>query len=438
MPDPLPSVSLVILNLNGRHHLETLLPTVEAQDYPADRLQVIVTDNGSSDGSADYVRRHFPQFDLVALEGNLGFAEGNNRGAAAAKNEWIGFLNNDMRLPPTWISDMVSLLDRHPDAASIGSKIMNWQGTEIDYVGSRINFQGHGIQVDYGDKRSSFDRERRVLAPCGGAMMIRRDVFEQLQGWDGDFFGFFEDVDLGWRVNLLGYDAWYNPQAVVYHRLHGTYDKMKAYRLGVLYERNALFSIYKCLEDDHLEAVLPAALYLLNDRALEIAGVERAFFHVNHQPAGPPAKVEPPAPKPLPPEARSPLPVKAVRYLRKNGLERTLRRSAVFAGKLLSRFDDGPPPTEDDHVTIPRIVIGHYVGLSEFAHSLDRMKPKRRWLQAHRKRSDAEIFEINGDILEPVHSEPGFLQFYHWLVEELDLRRRLAPEERPVRAAARR
>jgi GT2 family glycosyltransferase len=421
---PPPSVSLVILNLNGLDHLTNLLPTVEQLDYPAERLQVIVTDNSSRDGSMDFVRSRHPRCEVVALDANYGFAEGNNRGAAQATGEWLGFLNNDLRLPPSWLRDMMSLLDRQPDATAIASKIVNWDGTRIDYVGSRINFQGHGVQLDEGERSSEWDYERRILAPCGGAMLVRRDAFERLQGWDPDFFAFFEDVDLGWRLNLLGYDCWYNPGAEVYHRLHGTVDTMQSHRIRVLYERNSLFTLYKCLDDEHLAAILPAALYLLNERALMTSGVDRREYEIEGRPDA--AAFRGPVPAAGAPPATSSV-ARAFGSLRRRGVRRTVRRAAATVGRRLARLSDMSTPITEDTVTVPRLALGPYVGLSEFAHSLDRMTEKRRWLQANRKRTDQEIIEINGDFFAPVHTEAGFEEFYEWLVETVDLRRRLGP-----------
>ncbi|HEX6547150.1 MAG TPA: glycosyltransferase family 2 protein [Candidatus Dormibacteraeota bacterium] len=385
-----PSVSLVVLNFNGRQHLATLLPAIAALDFPRGRLQVIVCDNGSSDGSADFVRSH-PEVELVALDRNQGFAGGNNRGAAAASGEWIGFLNNDLRLEPNWLRDMLSTLDAHPDASAIASRIMSWDGSAVDFVGSGVNFQGHGYQIDFGRAGSDLERDdRRLLAPCGAAMLVRRDLFQRLEGWDEDFFAYFEDVDLGWRLNLLGHDVWYNPRATAYHRLHATTSRMRASRVRVLYERNALFVIYKCLDGANLAAALPAALYLLNERALLHTGVDRDEFAVDRADAE---------------DQRS-----------------WLRRK-------LSRLRHGQPLPPDQAV-VPRLALSHWVGLSEFAHALDRMGGKRRWLQDHRVRSDAEILPLMVDPLRPQWDDPRYVRFYDWLIRTLELDRRFAVSPR--------
>ena len=113
----LPAVSLVVLNFNGREHLEACLGSVVAVEYPKDRLEVLLCDNGSSDGSVGYVKERFPGVRVVALDRNYGFAEGNNRAAAQATHPWVGFLNNDMRVEPSWLRNLVEPLAEQEDAA---------------------------------------------------------------------------------------------------------------------------------------------------------------------------------------------------------------------------------------------------------------------------------------------------------------------------------
>src|ERR1700694_1754540 len=102
-----PSVSLVVLNWNGREFLDTCLDSLERLDYPNERLELVLCDNGSTDGSVEYVRMRHPRFHIVALDRNYGFAEGNNRGANEATGDWVGFLNNDMEVPVDWLQHLL-------------------------------------------------------------------------------------------------------------------------------------------------------------------------------------------------------------------------------------------------------------------------------------------------------------------------------------------
>jgi GT2 family glycosyltransferase len=381
MPSELPEVSLVVLNYNGLQHLQSCLGSVVGLDYPAARLEVILCDNGSSDGSLDWVRSSFPGVRIVDNGANLGFAEGNNRGAAAARTEWVGFLNNDIRVEPDWLRNLVAALGEQPGAACLASRILSWDGSAIDFIGGGVNFQGHGYQLDFGKASSAADKARRLLFACAGAMLVRREAFEAAGRFDPHYFGFFEDVDLGWRLNLLGQDVWYTPEASVFHKGHGSFGRLPAHRSRVLYERNALYTIYKCLDDASLAAALPAALYLLNERALTLSGLDLADFAID-------------AP---PPRQR---------------LRGRVKRAVLKA-----------PP---DAAQVSRLALSHYVALRDFAHSLDWLNAERERIQSRRVRSDAEILELAGDPFHPNHPDPAYLEFYAWLCRVQGLDRRFA------------
>src|SRR5690349_20246239 len=106
-PGELPSVSVVVLNFNGLKHLETCFTSLQALDYPGDKLELILTDNGSSDGSLAFMRDRFPHVRLIETGGNIGFAAGNNYGAERANGQYVAFLNNDTRVEPDWLIEMV-------------------------------------------------------------------------------------------------------------------------------------------------------------------------------------------------------------------------------------------------------------------------------------------------------------------------------------------
>jgi GT2 family glycosyltransferase len=413
-----PAVSLIILNYNGRAVLDRCLQSAVDLDYPEDRLEILLCDNGSSDGSVDHVRARYPRVRLLQLEKNYGFAEGNNRAVKAARQEWIALVNNDMWFRPSWLSDFVGAIADHPQVECFTCKIMNWNGTAIDFVGGTINFEGHGFQLDHGKATSPLDRERRVIAPCGGAMLIKRERFCQVGGFDPLYFSFFEDTDLGWRLNLLGHDVLYTPRATTYHREHATAKKFPAHRLRVLYERNALFTIYKNLEDASLARALPAALLLSNERALRLARIRFEDFRIEPEAASPEAATHPlEDPETAPGESLTEKSRRALReegwpalaakgagYLRAHGLA-ALRRPVLQGGKFL-----------------PNISLSHYVAMHQFAERLDDLNESRRSLQATRVRSDRDLAPLFAEPLRPTWNDPDYVRFHGRLSQSIGVR----------------
>jgi GT2 family glycosyltransferase len=425
MPSERPSVTLVVLNWNGKRHLAACLESLIALDYTKSKLELILCDNGSSDGSTDFVRQRFPTVKVLALDRNYGFAEGNNRAASAATGEWVGFLNNDMWVEPSWLDGLLAPLTEKPQLVCLASRIKNWDGSALDFIGGGVSFHGHGFQVDHGEASSIRDKPRRLLFACGGAMLIRRDLFLEVGGFDPDFFAFFEDVDLGWRLNLLGYDVWYTPTATAFHRHHSTAHRVDPHQLGALYERNALAMIYKCFDDDNLAAVLPMALLLLNERALEHARLDRASFAipgavdrsldtgVRRQPGD---SASPAAPT---------LIARGRKILRDQGVRVAAAKALRQPGKwTLAGLRPIVEQLRPRHFLVPAMAMSYYVGASQFAHQLESLNEKRRWIQARRKRSDAEIIPLFVDPFYANYPDPNFHRFTRWLsrVQGLDRR----------------
>jgi GT2 family glycosyltransferase len=273
-----PTVSVLILNYNGREHLQTCLPTLQAQAYPQDRLSIEVIDNGSSDGSVALVRERFPRVVVHQFDRNLGFAAPYDEVARRSTADFLVFLNNDTRVDPQWLAELVAAAQRH-QAHCVASRILDWDGSRIDFVGGLTSFIGHSWQRDYGELAAAHDYpERPLLFACGGSMLISREAYVDAGGFDRDFFAYFEDVDLGWRLSLLGYRTVLAPAAVTYHRLHGTAGRIAFAQRLRLYERNALSTLYKNYEDDSLRRVLPAAIALSLLRGLSHSGIDPASF----------------------------------------------------------------------------------------------------------------------------------------------------------------
>ncbi len=271
-----PLVSIIIPTALGATHVCECLDSLRQQTYPADRIQVIVVDNNSADDPTIAVQRSYPGALVIRNASNIGFAAANNVGAAAATGEYLVFLNDDTRVHADWLSEMVDTARRR-GAASVASFIVDWSGTEIDFVDGAVNFQGKGFQLNYGAPVESLRlEEKSMLFACGCAMLVHRAVFVDAGRWDEGTFAYYEDVELGWRLNLLGHTVWFSPRSVVHHKHHGTSGQWPEPPRTRLYERNSLRMIYELLERTSLERALAASLLLAADRALLSTPLSRA------------------------------------------------------------------------------------------------------------------------------------------------------------------
>lgn len=414
-----PKVSVIVLNWNGKRHLASSLSSLMKLDYPPDKLELILCDNGSEDGSVAWAKYEFPSVRLIELEYNHGFAQGNNLAAKQATGEWIGFLNNDMWVKPSWLNDLLSVLDEHPDAVCIASRIANWDGSKVDFVGGGINYMGQGYQLDYGKPASPHDKARRLLFACGGAMLIRRDLFLEVGGFDADYFAYFEDVDLGWRLNILGYDVWYTPRATAYHRHLSSGRRIEPQKLHALYERNAMATIYKCYDDDNLHAVLPNAMILLNERALRMSRLTMRSFIFGQDSF---ARYRQRAAL----ERSDPI-GKGVRVLKERGLIAFLEKALDYGvGLTLNVLLSLLRSVGQRRYWMTSVSVSHYAALSQFAHQLDDLNEKRAWVQSRRRRSDQEIIPLFQDPFFAGVADDQYVQFFQWLTRVQQLDRRFA------------
>jgi GT2 family glycosyltransferase len=342
----LPSVSVLVLNLNGREHLEPCLASLEAQAYPRDRFEIVVVDNGSTDGSLEFVRTACPRARIVAFESNRGFCAAYNAAIRDCESEFVALLNNDTRVAPDWLTELVSAADRH-SAAAVASRILSWDGATVDFAGAVTSFIGHSWQSDNGAPATRSYDERPLLFPCAGSALFARATFIEAGGLDEDFFAYFEDVDLGWRLNLFGERVVFAPAAVTYHRVHGTSSRWAFSQRLRLYERNALAMIYKNYEAATLQHVLPAAIALLLLRATMKSGIEGLTLPLASAPA--------------------------------------------------EAFNAHPH------------LAASLIGLEDFCRQLPELRRKRQLVQARRRRSDAALFELFGDPLR-LHETGGLYE----------------------------
>jgi N-acetylglucosaminyl-diphospho-decaprenol L-rhamnosyltransferase len=217
-----PSISVVILNYNGRSWLAGCLDALAAQ-LGAPAFETLLVDNGSTDGSAAWVRATYPWVRVVELPENQGFAGGNNAGVREARGEWLAFLNNDTVAETDWLARLWSAAAARPEFALITSRLVFLDDpSRIDSAGDGYLRAGGAFKHGHGQPAARFADSREVFGACGGAFMIRREVFEALGGFDERFFMIYEDVDLSYRARLTGRRVWYAADAVVRHAGSGS------------------------------------------------------------------------------------------------------------------------------------------------------------------------------------------------------------------------
>jgi GT2 family glycosyltransferase len=211
------SVSVVIPSWNGRALLEVVLPSLAAQSLAP--LEVIVVDNGSGDGTVEWLRSAWPSVVVEALPENVGFAAGVNRGIARARGEYVALINNDIELDPGCLRELVGALERDPGAGSAAAKMLRYHDRGvIDATGDTLRWSGIALQRGQNEPdRGQYDREERVFSACGGAALYRRVALDEVGWFDQAFFAYLEDVDWGFRAQLRGLGCVYAPAAVAYH-----------------------------------------------------------------------------------------------------------------------------------------------------------------------------------------------------------------------------
>jgi GT2 family glycosyltransferase len=216
-----PFVSIIIVNYNGWAHLQECLESVFRTVYP--RFEVIVVDNGSTDGSTRKLAEKFPQVRILALAENFGFAEGNNLGAAVAGSEMLVFLNNDTVVEKEWLRELVKPMLNDARVAVCGSKVVFYSSPGIiDFAGGLISPIGAGINAGFGGADRGELQVRVSSHAYGAAMLIRRDVFREAGGFDRDYFAYHEELDLCWKCWLWGWKVLYVPGSVVRHKRSAT------------------------------------------------------------------------------------------------------------------------------------------------------------------------------------------------------------------------
>ncbi len=360
-----PVVSVVVVNYRGAADTVTCLRALAEHDYP--NLEVICVDNASGGTDVAEIKAAAPGVKLVESPVNSGFAGGCNLGAEHATGTVLAFLNNDARPAPGWVGAAVAELRAQPTVAAVASKVLDWGGTGTDFVDAGLTWFGMGYKRHAGSPladvpAAEHEIAKDVLFATGSAMFVRAGVFAELGGFDERFFMFYEDVDLGWRLNLRGWRVRYVPESLTYHKHHATMSTVDAPDSGretFLLERNALAALYKNLSDETLSRALPAALAL------------------------------------------------------------AVRRATARGDLDATRFDlaQGVAPAETGPVEVPRTTLAGVLAIDQFVELLPSLAESRAAEQAARVRTDADLLPLLRKALEPAYPLPRYLAAHDILVE---------------------
>lgn len=356
-------VSVVLVNFRGADDTIECVAGLRALNWPAELLEIVVVENGSGDDSLEKLRALGDDIVLIDSGANLGFTGGCNLGVSKSTGEFVAFLNNDAKPHTDWIRTAIDTFATGRDIGAVASKVLDWDGTDVDFVDGAITWYGMGYKPHAGEQdRGSWDTEKDVLFGTGAAMFIRAEVFEQLEGFDDDYFMFYDDVDLGWRLNLAGYRFRFQPASLAYHKHHASMNKFGNFREEYLLERNALYTLYKNLGDELLDDTFAAALLL------------------------------------------------AV-------------RRGVGRGQLDSTQFDLRNPGGDDQRTldVPKSTMAGVFAIDRFVELLPQMTEKRRAIQATRQRTDRELLTLFGKLDEPAYPIESYLDGYAKIVASLDV-----------------
>ncbi len=256
------SLAIVILNWNGAKMLAQYLPSV--LEYSRDEATVYVADNASTDHSLDLLRTEFPEVRLIVWDKNWGFAEGYNKALAQVEADYYLLLNSDIEVTPHWLTPLISFMDAHPDVAACQPKLLSiYNKNMFEYAGASGGFLArYGYPLCRGrifntleSDKGQYDTPSEVLWATGAALLVRSRDYCDCGGLDGRFFAHNEEIDLCWRLHIMGRKVYCLPESRVYHVGGATLPKANPMKTFLNF-RNNLTMLYKCLPDSELRHVM--------------------------------------------------------------------------------------------------------------------------------------------------------------------------------------
>lgn len=256
-----PALSIVLVNWNGGRVLPHCLDRLA--DQTVQDFEIVLVDNGSTDGSVDDLEARWPQltFNLIRLPQNIGFAASNNLGARATRGEWLILLNNDAFPTPNWLETLLDAASQHPEYTFFASRLLQADTPNvIDGTGDVYHVSGAVWSRQHNHPaRLAAPHPEEVFSPQGAAAMYRRTAFFEVGGFDESYHSYHEDIDLGFRLRLRGHRCLYVPDALVYHK--GSFTTGKGSNFAVLHgHRNMVWCYFQNMPAPYVWLYLPQHL----------------------------------------------------------------------------------------------------------------------------------------------------------------------------------
>lgn len=264
----LPRVAVVILNFNGKKYLQRFLPYVLATIYL--NIEVVVADNGSTDGSVDFLKENFPSVSCIQIKENQGFARGYNLALEQVDAPYYILLNSDVEVLPGWIDPIIKIMEADPSIGACQPKIRSYTHREqFEYAGAAggwIDFLGYPfcrgrIFAETEDDQGQYDYSQEIFWATGAALFIRAELFRQIGGFDEDYFAHSEEIDLCWRIKRAGYRIVACPESMVFHLGGGTLTYNTPQKTYFNF-RNSLYNLLKNEPASKLFWLLPLRMLL--------------------------------------------------------------------------------------------------------------------------------------------------------------------------------
>ena len=345
-------------------------------------------------GRSSWIAREHPRVRVVPLASNQGFTGGNTAGVAAATGDVLVFFNNDMRVEPDTVRRLVAAAA--DGTACAAARVLSWDGRAIDFLRGTISFEARGFQDYYGEP-VTLDRTRATdtFFPNGGAFAVTRAAYDRAGGFDDAFFAYYDDVDLGWRLRLVGLDVRVEDDAIVYHRHGATSRTQPAGQKRFLMERNALWTVIKNYGEDTLRRTLGPVLLLAMRRLLDEARIDDRA-----------AVLAPFAP-----------------------LSRRVSAAARFDAIYRAPGSAPPQPAPGE-----RLILGlpaeSLAAIGAVIDTLGDTAQARRRIQAARRAGERDVLPHFGRAFECISSFASYRPIQEALIEALDLQRVFTPRPR--------